>query len=201
MEFLGWLENSGVSVWVRDSNSVLAYTLFLYLHSVGMAFLVGLSTMIGLRVLGVAPGLPLAPMASFFPLIVIAFWIDAATGVVLLAINATEFLLATPIFYVKLAAIAGAVVCLRRLKNQLFDAPAILAATPVTTQARVLAGAMLAFWTIAVVSGRLTAYVYYVVFSTIGACLVVIVSVTVAALLAMKIPRRVVSRRASRQHV
>ena len=67
MEFLTWLENSGFSVWVRDSNSPFGYTLFLYLHSVGMAFLVGLSTIVALRILGVVPLLPLAPMAGFFP--------------------------------------------------------------------------------------------------------------------------------------
>ena len=198
MGFLDWLENTGFSVWVRDSNSPFAYTLFLYLHSVGMAFLVGLSTVIGLRILGLAPRLPLAPMASFFPLIVISFWVNASTGVVLLAINATEFLLQTPILYVKLAAIAGAVVCLRRLKKQVLGDPR-LNTGPVPKNGRVWAGAMIACWTIAVISGRLTAYVYYVVFSTIGACLAVAVSITVAALMARKISRLVGSSGAIRQ--
>ena len=166
-----------------------------------MATLVGLSAMIGLRILGVAPRLPLGPMRSFFPFIVAGFWINAVTGVVLLAINATEFLLQTPIFYVKLAAIALAVVCLRRIRSQVFGDPANLGAQPVPTNGKVLAGAMLAWWTIAVISGRLTAYVYYVVFSTIGACLTLAVLVTIAALAVRGIPRRVASSDASRQEV
>lgn len=199
MGFLGWLENTGFSVWVRDSNSPFAYTLFLFLHSIGMAFLVGLSGMIALRVLGVARQLPLAPMAAFFPLIIIAFWVNATTGLVLLAINASEFLLETPIFYVKLAAIAGAVVCLRRLKRLLFAAAASPVASPVAANARIAAAAMLGFWTIAVIAGRLTAYVSYVVLSTIAACLVIALLVAVVALLVRAVPRRLDSPEVSRQ--
>ena len=193
-----WLENSGFSVWVRDSNSPFGYTLFLYLHSVGMAFLVGLSTIIALRILGVVPLLPLAPLGSFFPLIVVSFWVNASTGLVLLAINATEFLLQTPIFYVKLAAIALAVVCLRRIRSGAFrDRRAEGGQLPANV--RVWAGVLIASWTVAVIAGRLTAYVYYVVFATIGACAIVAAAAAVAVLIARKIPRRVGSRSALRQ--
>ncbi len=76
----------------RKSTSLLAYTLFLSLHTIGLAFLVGFNAAIGLRILGVAPGLPLAPMLKFFPFMVAGFSVNAVTGVVLLTTAPTDFL-------------------------------------------------------------------------------------------------------------
>jgi len=67
MEFLTWLENIGPVLWVRESSSLLGYTLFLAGHTIGLVFLVGPNLVIGARVLGLAPELPLQPMAKFRP--------------------------------------------------------------------------------------------------------------------------------------
>ena len=64
-EFLEALQNSSFSVWVRESDT-LAYSTILALHTFGMSFLVGLSTMIALRVLGFAASQPLAPNEKVF---------------------------------------------------------------------------------------------------------------------------------------
>lgn len=155
------IENSGFSTWVREAPTVLAYSTVLALHTFGMAFLVGLSGMIALRALGFARGLPLAPMEKFFPLIFVGFWVNAATGVVLTML-AARALLSNPDFYVKLAAIAGAIISLRMLRAGLFHEGVTFDTGPVPLKTRIVAVAMLVFWAVAVTAGRFTAYSWYV---------------------------------------
>ena len=119
-EILEIIENSGFATFVRETPSVLGYSTVLALHTFGMAFLVGLSGVIALQVLGVVRGLPLAPLEAFFPLIIAGFWVNAATGVVLTMLAARS-LAANPDFYVKLIAIVAAVICLRKLKQYAFS--------------------------------------------------------------------------------
>jgi len=157
VEFLTWLENSGLGTWVRESPSVWAYTGLISFHAFGLAFVVGLSWMIALRVLGVAPGLPLAPMEKFFPLIWFAFWVNAASGAVLLISNAAKDL-TNPVFFTKIAFVVFGVVTLRLLKNEVFRDPAGLKTTAATTKAKIVAVALLASWAGAIVAGRLVEY-------------------------------------------
>jgi hypothetical protein len=156
-EVLESIENSGFATWVRETPSVLGYSTVLALHTFGMSFLVGLTAMIALRTLGFARGLPLAPMERFFPLIIIGFWVNALTGVVLTMLAARSFF-SNPDFYIKLTAIAGAIVSLQRLRASLFGRAAPIDTAPAPMKARIEAVAMLAFWAVAVTSGRLIAY-------------------------------------------
>ena len=155
MDLLTWLEENALSTGVRES--LLLYPTILALHSVGMAFLVGLSAAIDLRILGCAPRLPLAPMERFFPVMWLGFWVNALTGLVLLAAAATKHL-TDPVMYVKLLLVALAVVILRVLQTQVFRAPT----NPhVGHMAKILAGTSLACWALAIVAGRLTAYTFF----------------------------------------
>ncbi len=63
MALLEALESSGFAMMVKESNT--GYVATLAFHSIGMAFLVGISGATALRVLGVARSLPLAPMEDF----------------------------------------------------------------------------------------------------------------------------------------
>ena len=83
MDFLIRLEESGFGTWVRESPSLWAYPTVLFLHTLGLAMVVGLSTAFDLRLIGVAPSLPLTPFKSFYPLIWIGFIINAVSGVAL----------------------------------------------------------------------------------------------------------------------
>src|SRR5438045_1859132 len=129
-EFLDSIENSGFSSYIRETPSVLGYSTILAMHTFGMAFLVGLSGVIALRVLGAVPQLPLKPLKSLQPLIVIGFWVNAVTGLVLTSL-AIHSLLRNWDFYVKLVAIALAIVALQKMRRHAFgdasapdDAPA-----------------------------------------------------------------------------
>src|SRR5207248_2755709 len=101
MDFLLRLEQLGFSEWIRESSSIFAFPTVLLLHTIGMGVAVGISAGIDLRILGIAPALPLAPMEKFIPLLWIGFWVNAATGVVLVIADATRTL-TNPDFYVKM---------------------------------------------------------------------------------------------------
>ena len=51
-EFLLHIEQSGFSQWVRESDSLFAYSGVLLMHTIGMGFVVGINACIDLRILG-----------------------------------------------------------------------------------------------------------------------------------------------------
>jgi hypothetical protein len=151
-----------------------------------MAFLVGLSGVIALRVLGIVPELPLKPLKSLQPLIVIGFWVNAITGIVLTSL-AIRSLLTNWDFYVKLVAIAFAIVSLQRMRRHaLGDAPHD---GPASVDARRWARSMLFFWALAVLGGRLTAYATNIRIQSAAA---VVVAIGVFVLIARYVVRHTV---------
>jgi hypothetical protein len=155
MSVLSWLESSGFSSWLKESPSLFAYPFVLFLHSVGLVFTAGLSTLISLRLLGVGRQLPLAPLDRFFPLIWLGFWISAASGLVMLAVDATTKL-ANPLFSVKMIFVAASVALMvlvrRRVKS-------VGVAGREASPGRWLAFASLVCWAGAIAAGRFMAYV------------------------------------------
>ena len=154
-DVLIWIQNTGLSTWVRESSSILAFPTILLLHTIGMALVVGVNAGIDLRILGVAQGVPLAPMEKFFPILWLGFWVNAVTGTVLLAADATTKL-ASPVFYVKMLFIGLAVINLRMLKTRVFRGSVV---EPFSTNVKVLALTSLICWLGAITAGRLMAYV------------------------------------------
>ena len=51
MEFLAWLETLSFSAWVRESPSLWAFPMFLFLHTLGMSLVAGGSTVIAFSLL------------------------------------------------------------------------------------------------------------------------------------------------------
>ena len=64
--FLIWLEATPLSQWVVGSPSMFAFPGILALHAIGMGLAAGLSAALDLRILGVAPGVPLSPSSGAF---------------------------------------------------------------------------------------------------------------------------------------
>jgi hypothetical protein len=157
MDFLIQLEQTSFCTWVRESTSLFAFPGILLLHTVGMALVVGINAGIDLRILGMAPAIPLAPLEKFFPIFWIGFWINAATGTILLVADATTKL-ANPVFYLKLVFIALALINLRMLRHRVFRDP-MVDKRPMTMNDKVLALLSLFFWIGAITAGRLLAYV------------------------------------------
>ena len=157
MELLAQLERSGFSQWVRGSESIFGYPGILLLHTIGMGMVAGISGCIDLRILGFAPALRLTGMEKFFPTMWLGFWLSAASGVILLAIDVTKKL-GQMDFYLKMIFVALAVVTVQLLRREVFRDPAVDDKPP-SGKARVLALASLVCWLGAIVSGRLLAYI------------------------------------------
>ncbi len=154
------IEASGLSVWIRESDSYLAYWLILSFHALGMGLLVGASVVIDLRILGLAPDLPVAPLQKLYRFIWIGFWIQLASGLLLLISYPTKSL-TNPLFYIKLTLIAVALVLMQKLKKRVFNDPS-LNETMMMAKGRSFAIWTLVLWTAAVTAGRLLAYTYTV---------------------------------------
>ena len=72
-----------------------------------------------LRVLGVAPRVPLAEMRRFVPVLWLGFWVNAVSGVLLLIGYPTKAL-TNPVFYLKLILIATAMVLFVRISRRVY---------------------------------------------------------------------------------
>src|SRR6266508_1968859 len=137
MHWLSLIEHTSFSQWVVGSSSVLAFPGVLLLHTIGMGLVVGINAGIDLRILGLAPALPLAPMEKFLPVLWAGFWVNAVTGVVLLSADATTKA-TNPDFYVKMAFIALAVINLQLLKSRVLRDP-FIDKKPLPANAKILA--------------------------------------------------------------
>src|SRR5215467_13750728 len=136
-DFLESIENSGFATYIRETPTWPAYSTVLALHTFGMAFLVGLSGVIALRVLGVVPELPLTPLKKLQPVIIIGFWVNAITGIILTTL---------------------AIRSLVKMRRHAFADSAVADNAIASPEARRWAKSMLFFWGLAVLGGRLTAY-------------------------------------------
>jgi hypothetical protein len=156
MEFLEALEQLGISTWMRESTSIFAYPTILLLHVMGMAVVVGISSVINLRLLGVAPRTAVQPLERLYPLMWWGFGLNAVTGTVLLLASASMRLV-DPTFYVKMGFIFGGVAALHLTRSKVFRSLGPNDAPP--ESARALAWTGMICWVGAVTAGRLLAYI------------------------------------------
>src|SRR5947209_13725180 len=82
--FFVWLESTPLSMWLRDAPTIWAFPMVLTSHTVGMGIVAGVNAMVALRILGVAPAVPLTEMKRFLPAMWFGFWLNAVTGIALL---------------------------------------------------------------------------------------------------------------------
>jgi hypothetical protein len=156
---LGQIEQSGAAAWIRESGVLYGYPLILFLHTLGLSTLVGLSSGINLRLLGFAPGIPLASLDRVFWLMWAGLALTAATGLMLFVADATKHA-SNPAFLVKLIFVLLAVTALALTWTRVFRLPAVASAEAGGQhRGRVLAALSLACWFGALSAGRLMAYI------------------------------------------
>jgi hypothetical protein len=131
--------------------SAWGYPLLEVGHLLGVALLVGPIIAIDLRLLGRGADLPATVLAAhLLPLAWIGFALAGLTGLALFAVSATSYA-ANPVFWAKMAVIAGAGVNVLALHRH--DGVAALQGG-----ARAAAAASLLLWILAVGLGRAIAY-------------------------------------------
>lgn len=151
------IQQSAFCQWVHSSPSLLAYPTILLLHVFGMGMVVSVCAGVDLRILGFAPAVPIAPMAKFIRFVWIGFWMNAATGTILVAADAVNKLTNLD-FYVKMTLVALAVITTRTIEKRILQNP-LADKEPLPTNAKVLAFTSLILWLGVMTSGRLLAYV------------------------------------------
>lgn len=161
MGLLEAIEASAYAEWVRSSPSFFAYTFILSLHAMGLAIIVGLNFVIALRLLGFVPELPVAPLRKLYPWMYLGFTINAFSGGSLFVANLQNDL-GNWMFLSKLGFILLAMVNLELTRIKIFDTPGVIGSPEMTRHARKFAIATLVLWTLAMISGRLTAYPNFV---------------------------------------
>jgi hypothetical protein len=153
--FYVWLESTPYATWIRESGSLWAYPIVLTLHTVGLAMLVGFNWAINLRLLGFASSVPVMAMERFFKVMWWGFWINLASGIVLLMADATTKMTSW-VFGVKMIFIVAGMIILRRIQLKVFTLPDLDKLVP--KNAKVMAAVSLGCWVMATTAGRLTAY-------------------------------------------
>jgi hypothetical protein len=154
--FLRAIEESPLSSWIRDSPSPFAYWFILTVHAIGMGVLVGASTVLDLRLLGVARNMPIAPLKRMYPIIWTGFWIQVASGTLLMIAFPTKAL-TNPVFYTKLFLIGLAMVMMLKLNTRVFG-ESRLNDEAMMRKGRSLAKWSLICWAAAMTAGRFLAY-------------------------------------------
>jgi hypothetical protein len=161
VHFTTWLENTALSIWVKEAPTLWAFPFILIVHAWGMGFLAGANAAVDLRVLGIARTVPLPAMGKFYPVMWFGFVINAISGVLLLIGYPTKAL-TNPVFYLKLGCIAVGMVLMGWLRRN-----AVRNAEAPGSRAKAIAAVSLLAWAGAIVSGRLLAYTCKLLTATI----------------------------------
>lgn len=155
--FLAFIENSDLSNWIRG-DSMLAFPTIITLHTICMGFFAGVSSAIDLRILGMAPRIPLNSLQRFYPMMWVALAINAVTGV-LMVIGYPTKQLTNPLFYIKLSLVGFAIWLVYRIGKDVLH-PSEASQKVLTGSAKWLAAASLAAWVSLIVAGRLLEYTH-----------------------------------------
>jgi len=157
-EIFQTIESSRLSTWLRESDSFFGFYFILLFHAFGLALIVGGNAVIDLRLLGVAPDLPIKPLERLYGIMWAGFAINVITGTLLLYAYPTKAL-TNFVFYIKLSLIALGVIIMVRIKRKVFDEPGLDDAAMMAT-GKMMAIFSLVCWIGAVTAGRLLAYTY-----------------------------------------
>ena len=155
VHYTAWIENTGLSIWLRESDSLLAFPTVLIIHAIGMGFLAGINAVVDLRILGFAPKTPLSSLERFFPVMWFGLIINVVSGILLFIAYPTKAA-TNPVFYLKLGCIAAGVVMTLRIRDQALRVPS--ADFDALRNSRRLAAISLTLWAGAITAGRLLAY-------------------------------------------
>ena len=154
-DFLVALEQTSLGKFIHESDSLMGFAFFLTVHVIGMCFIVGANTVVSMRLLGIAPQIPLQPLRRLFPFMWFGLALTVITGFALATAAATTRLL-NPILLSKEGVIIVATYIMFRMQKKVFDGA--VSGDAVTRAARTMAAWQIFLWVTIVIAGRLIAY-------------------------------------------
>lgn len=151
-----WLESTALAEWVRVS--LVGYPLLLTVHSIGMAIMVGLVAIVDLRLMGRFERVPLGALDNLLRLAWYGFAFNLITGSMIFTSQAV-FYITSPTYLLKMAMVLGGVVLAAYMQPILRrEAAGWGSAGGVPSGVRTMAAVSLAMWSLAIITGRFTAY-------------------------------------------
>jgi hypothetical protein len=154
MNFLLWIQDSLLSTWIRESDWALFALLIV--HTIGMAFLVGASISMMMRILGIATQVPLNLLVRFVPLTTFGLVAAILSGI-FLVLGYPAKALTNPVFYFKLVVVATAFVLTRKVMLRI-SSDSNTDVQPVSGRIRMVAALCLALWVVGTTAGKFLAY-------------------------------------------
>jgi hypothetical protein len=155
MAFLSWLESTGYVRWMLAS--LVAYPFMLTVHALGLALTVGVLLVLDLRLLGLYRTIPLTSLDRLLRIAWVGIGLNAFTGVSIFMTEATQYVTNVP-FILKMVFVVLGAVSLAAMQRVLRRNASIVEAGQVPPHGRGLAIGSALFWVLAVVTGRLIAY-------------------------------------------
>ena len=116
MEMLARLENTTLSIWLRESG--VAFFTSLTLHSIAMAFVIGVNFAIAFRLVRAVPEFELKPFLKFYNLYWLSVVVIFLSGCALLLAYPAKAL-TNPIFYIKFSLLTIGLIISWWLQNQM----------------------------------------------------------------------------------
>src|SRR4051794_3816089 len=82
-DFLTSLESTGISLFIRESSSLLGFPTILTAHAFGYCFIMATNMIVSARMLGFATSIPFKPLRRLFPVMWVGLLVTAVTGLML----------------------------------------------------------------------------------------------------------------------
>lgn len=156
MGFLSWLEGTAYSEWIVAG--LLGWPLMLSMHAIGLAAVVGIMFAISLRMLGFFKPIPYSGLSPLLAYAWIGIAVNAYSGLSLFMAQATFYVNSTPFLW-KITFVILGIANLHVTQRVLRQQAAVWQETgSVSIVGRWLAASSIMFWTLAVICGRLIAY-------------------------------------------
>jgi hypothetical protein len=175
LSFFVWLEGTALSEWIRGTPSLWGFPFILYLHTLGLALLAGLSTAVALGIVAMPARVRRSPLVHLFPLMWIGLAVNAVSGLLLLIAYPAKAL-TNPVFYIKITAIVIAVGIVQWLQRQLSGRSALgfvgtdgdAAMTADSGRLKQAAWTLVGLWLTATLTGRFLAYTHSILLASMG---------------------------------
>ena len=116
MQSLAILEETALSIWLRESGA--AFFSSVTLHSLSMALVVGINFAIAFRLIGIVPTFDLKPFLKFYRLHWVAVIVIFLSGLALLLAYPAKAL-TNPVFYLKFSLLTIGLIISAWLQNQI----------------------------------------------------------------------------------